>query len=43
LGLKDAKALVEKAPVIIKEDLKDDEAEIIKVKLEEAGATVGLK
>jgi large subunit ribosomal protein L7/L12 len=41
--LKDAKALVEKAPVIVKEDLKDEEAEWIKTKLEEAGATVNLK
>lgn len=43
VGLKDAKALVEKAPVMVKEDLKDEEAEWIKVKLEEAWATVSLK
>ena len=43
LGLKEAKDLVEGAPNTVKEDLTKDEAEKIKVKLEEAGATVELK
>lgn len=43
LGLKEAKELVEKAPVIVKEKAKNEEAEAIKTKLEEAGATVTLK
>ena len=43
VGLKDAKALVEKAPVVIKENVKGEEAEQIKAKLEEVGATVTLK
>jgi large subunit ribosomal protein L7/L12 len=41
--LKEAKELVEKAPVVIKENVKQEEAEAIKSKLEEAGATVTLK
>lgn len=43
LWLKEAKEMVEKAPVILKENAKDDEIETFKVKLEEAGATVSLK
>jgi len=43
LWLKEAKEMVEKAPVILKENAKDDEIEAFKVKLEEAGATVSLK
>jgi large subunit ribosomal protein L7/L12 len=43
LGLKEAKELVESAPKAIKEGAKKDEAEEIKKKLEEAGATVELK
>ena len=43
LGLKEAKDLVEGAPNTVKEDLTKDEAEKIKGKLEEAGATVELK
>ena len=43
LGLKEAKDLVEGVPNTIKEDLTKDEAEKIKTKLEEAGATVELK
>lgn len=43
IWLKDAKALVEKAPVVIKENVKSEEAESIKAKLEEVGATVTLK
>jgi len=43
LGLKEAKELVESAPKVVKEGAKKDEAEEIKKKLEEAGATVELK
>jgi len=43
LGLKEAKELVEGAPKVVKEGAKKDEAEEIKKKLEEAGATVELK
>ena len=43
LGLKEAKDLVEGAPNTVKEELTKDEAEKIKAKLEEAGATVELK
>ncbi len=43
LGLKDAKDMVEKAPVTVKEAVSKDEAEEIKKQLEESGATVELK
>ena len=43
LGLKEAKDLVEGAPKSVKEGVSKDEAEQIKAKLEEAGATVELK
>lgn len=43
LGLKEAKDLVEKAPVVIKENAKQDEADALKAKLEEAGASVSFK
>lgn len=43
LGLKEAKDLVEGAPSPVKEGASKDEAEEIKKKLEEAGATVELK
>ena len=43
LGLKEAKDLVEAVPSSIKEDASKDEAEAIKKKLEDAGATVELK
>jgi large subunit ribosomal protein L7/L12 len=43
LGLKEAKDLVESAPKAIKEAAAKGEAEEIKAKLEEAGATVELK
>lgn len=43
LGLKEAKDLVEGAPKPIKEGVAKDEAEELKKKLEEAGATVELK
>ncbi len=43
LGLKEAKALVDGAPAPVKEAVSKDEAEELKKKLEEAGATVELK
>ena len=43
LGLKEAKDLVEGAPKAIKEAVSNDEAEEIKKKLEEAGASVEIK
>jgi large subunit ribosomal protein L7/L12 len=43
LGLKEAKDLVEGAPKPVKEGASKDEAEEIKKKLEEAGATVEVK
>ena len=43
LGLKEAKDLVEGVPGNVKEGATKDEAEEIKKKLEEAGATVELK
>ena len=43
LGLKEAKDLVEGAPKPVKEDVAKDEAEEIKGKLEEAGASVELQ
>jgi len=43
LGLKDSKALVDEAPKPIKEGVSKEEAEEIKGKLEEAGATVEVK
>ena len=43
LGLKEAKELVDGAPKAIKENIKKDEAEELKKKLEEAGATVEIK
>ncbi|RME60298.1 50S ribosomal protein L7/L12, partial [Candidatus Parcubacteria bacterium] len=41
--LKEAKELVDNAPKPVKEGVKKEEAEEIKKKLEEAGATVELK
>ena len=43
LGLAEAKALVDGAPKTIKEAVAKDDAEAMKAKLEEAGATVELK
>jgi large subunit ribosomal protein L7/L12 len=43
LGLKEAKDLVDGAPVDLKANVKKAEAEEMKKKLEEAGATVELK
>ncbi|SMB84282.1 LSU ribosomal protein L12P [Desulfonispora thiosulfatigenes DSM 11270] len=43
LGLKDAKELVDGAPKAVKEGVSKDEAEELKAKLTEAGASVELK
>jgi large subunit ribosomal protein L7/L12 len=43
LGLKEAKDLVDNAPKTLKEGVSKEEAESIKAKLEEAGATVEIK
>ena len=43
LGLKDAKDLVDAAPKVVKEKVSKADAENMKKKLEEAGATVTLK
>jgi len=43
LGLKEAKALVDGAPKPVKEGVSKEDAETIKGKLEEAGATVEVK
>jgi large subunit ribosomal protein L7/L12 len=42
-GLKDAKDMVDAAPKVLKENVPTEEAQEIKKKLEEAGATVELK
>ena len=43
LGLKEAKDLVDNAPKAVKEKVSKDEAEALKAKLVEAGATVEVK
>ena len=43
LGLKEAKDLVDGAPKAVKENVKKEEAEELKAKFEEAGATVELQ
>lgn len=43
LGLKEAKELVESAPKVVKEGVSKQEAEELKKKLEEAGATATVK
>ncbi|TMW70016.1 50S ribosomal protein L7/L12 [Alteribacter natronophilus] len=43
LGLKDAKALVDGAPAPVKEGVSKEDAEEMKAKLEEAGASIELK
>ena len=43
LGLKEAKEMVDGAPAEVKAGLKKEDAEALKTKLEEAGATVTLK
>ncbi|MGN1318162.1 MAG: 50S ribosomal protein L7/L12 [Lachnospirales bacterium] len=43
LGLKEAKAIVDGAPKVVKEQVSKDDAENAKAKLEEVGAKVTLK
>lgn len=43
LGLKEAKELVDNAPKAVKEKVAKDEADALKAKLEEAGASVEVK
>ncbi len=43
LGLKEAKAVVDGAPSAVREKISKDEAEALKTKLEEAGATIQIK
>ena len=43
LGLKEAKAVVDEAPSAVKEKVTKEEAEEIKKKLEEVGATIEIK
>ncbi len=43
LGLADAKALVDGAPKVVKENVKKEDAEAMKKKIEEAGGKVTLK
>lgn len=43
LGLKEAKEIVDGAPATVKEAMPTDDAEALKAKLTEAGATVELK
>lgn len=43
LGLKEAKELVDNAPKAIKEKVSKEDAEVVKAKLEEAGASVEVK
>jgi large subunit ribosomal protein L7/L12 len=43
LGLKEAKEVVDGAPSTIKEGLSKEDAEQVKAKLEEVGATIGLE
>ena len=43
LGLKEAKEVVDNAPGIVKEGVSKEEAEAIKTKLEEQGATAEIK
>ncbi len=43
LGLKEAKAVVDSAPAPVKESVSKEEAEAVKAKLEEQGATVEIK
>jgi len=43
LGLKEAKTLVEEAPKVVKEGVSKEDAEALKVKLEEVGAKATVK
>lgn len=43
LGLRDAKELVDSAPILVKEKISQSEAEILKAELESVGAEVEIK
>ena len=43
LGLKEAKAVVDATPGPVKEKISKEEADALKIKLEEAGATINIK
>jgi large subunit ribosomal protein L7/L12 len=43
LGLKEAKDMVDAAPSVVKENMKKEDADALKAKLEEAGAKITLK
>ncbi len=43
LGLKEAKGVVDGTPTAVREKISKDEADALKILLEEAGATVGIK
>ena len=43
LGLKEAKGVVDSAPAPVREAVSKEEADTVKAKLEEAGATVEVK
>jgi large subunit ribosomal protein L7/L12 len=43
LGLKEAKDMVDGAPIMMKEGMKKEEADALKKKIEEAGGKVTLK
>jgi large subunit ribosomal protein L7/L12 len=43
LGLKEAKAVVDEAPKAVKEGVAKEEADAIRAKLQEAGATVEVR
>jgi large subunit ribosomal protein L7/L12 len=43
LGLAEAKAFVDGAPKVLKEDMKKEDADALKIKLEAAGAKVTIK
>lgn len=43
LGLKEAKELVESAPVVLKKSINKNDAEVIKKTLEEVGASIEIK
>ena len=43
LGLKEAKAVVDAAPKAVKEKISKEDADALKIKLEEAGASVNIK
>ncbi len=43
LGLKEAKDLVDGAPILVKDNMKKEEADVLKKKIEEAGGKVEFK